>query len=127
MGRPEEEVTAIGRAEILDTAKQYVTQDRQATHGKPEDSFGRISGYWSAHLKREVTRQDVAVMMTLLKVARLEANPENSDNWWWTDEAEKRVEVSGSRNLRSGLKSRSKAWSQPKNLDHLEVSVVVKS
>ena len=54
-------------------------------------------------------------------------DPENSDNWWWTDEAEKRVEVSGSRNLRSGLKSRSKAWSQPKNLDHLEVSVVVKS
>ena len=56
MGRPEEEVTAVGRAEILDTAKQYVTKDRQSTHGKPEDSFGRISEYWSAHLKREVTR-----------------------------------------------------------------------
>lgn len=81
MGRPEEEVTAVGRAEILDTAKQYVTKDRQATHGKPEDSFGRIGEYWSAHLKREVTRQDVAVMMTLLKVARLDANPDNPDNW----------------------------------------------
>ena len=81
MGRPEEEVTAVGRAEILDTAKQYVTKDRQSTHGKPEDSFGRISEYWSAHLKREVTRQDVAVMMTLLKVARFDANPDNPDNW----------------------------------------------
>ena len=81
MDRREEEVTAVGRAEILDTAKQYVTKDRQATHGKPEDSFGRIGEYWSAHLKREVTRQDVAVMMTLLKVARLDANPENPDNW----------------------------------------------
>ena len=81
MGGREEEVTAIGRAEILDTAKQYVTKDRQATHGKPEDSFGRIGEYWTAHLKREITNQDVAVMMTLLKIARLDANPENLDNW----------------------------------------------
>jgi|TARA_R110000744_G_scaffold367386_1_gene476860 capsule polysaccharide export protein KpsE/RkpR len=71
----------VSRADILDTAKQYVTQDRQNTHGKPEDSFSRIAAYWSVYLEGEVTSKDVAVMMTMLKLARLDANPTNADNW----------------------------------------------
>jgi|TARA_R110001632_G_scaffold198958_5_gene321330 hypothetical protein len=69
------------RATILDTAKQYVTNDRQNTHGKPEDSFSRIADYWSAYLKEEITPKDVAIMMTLLKIARIDANASNVDNW----------------------------------------------
>lgn len=69
------------RAEILDTAKEYVTQDRQATHGKPENTFGLIAAYWSAHLDTKITAVDVCAMMGLLKLARAKQNPANSDNW----------------------------------------------
>ena len=32
----------MNRAEVLDTAKGYVTQDRAADHGDMEDNFGEI-------------------------------------------------------------------------------------
>lgn len=69
------------RAQLLDTAKELVTRDRNATHGEPEDTFGLIAAYWSAHLDREITSADVAIMMNLMKCARLKANPSNPDNW----------------------------------------------
>lgn len=69
------------RAQLLDTAKELVTRDRNATHGEPEDTFGLIAAYWSAHLDREITSADVAIMMNLMKCARLRANPRNPDNW----------------------------------------------
>lgn len=69
------------RAQLLDTAKELVTRDRNATHGEPEDTFGLIAAYWSAHLDRPITSADVAIMMNLMKCARLKANPSNSDNW----------------------------------------------
>lgn len=69
------------RARILDTAKQAVTKDRQAAHGKPEDTFGLIAAYWSAHLDTAVTAADVATMMALLKLARSKSNPAYQDNW----------------------------------------------
>jgi hypothetical protein len=41
------------RSEILDTAREYVTQDRAATHGDAERNFNLIADYWSAHLDAE--------------------------------------------------------------------------
>lgn len=70
----------MNRAEILDTAKEFITKDRQATHGSAEDNFGLIAAYWSAHLGRNIKPHDVAVMMTLLKLARAKANPKHVDN-----------------------------------------------
>ena len=69
------------RQDILDTACRYVTQDRNATHGNPEDSFGLIAAYWSAHLDHPISAADVAVMMTLLKLARIKTTPEHLDSW----------------------------------------------
>lgn len=69
------------RDDILDTAKEYVTKDRAATHGNLEDNFGLIAAYWSAHLGRNIKAHDVAVMMTLLKLARAKSNPKHTDNW----------------------------------------------
>lgn len=69
------------RAEILDTAKEYVTKDRAATHGDAEKNFGLIATYWSAHLDAIVTATDVAVMMTLFKLARAKGNISNPENW----------------------------------------------
>lgn len=71
----------MNRAAILDTAKGYVTQDRNVTHGEPEETFALIAAYWSAHLGIAVTETDVAALMTLFKLARLKANPTNPENW----------------------------------------------
>ena len=71
----------VTRSEILDTAREYVTQDRAATHGDAERNFNLIADYWSAHLDLNITASDVAVMMTLLKIARINSNPCNEDNW----------------------------------------------
>ena len=71
----------MNRSEILDTAKQYVNVDRAGTHGDAESNFGLIAAYWSAHLNVSIRAHDVAVMMTLMKLARARSNPKHTDNW----------------------------------------------
>jgi hypothetical protein len=68
------------RGEILDTAKHYVMVDRANTHGDAEANFGLIAAYWSAHLNKNIKPHDVAVMMTLLKLARMKSNPSHIDS-----------------------------------------------
>ena len=70
------------RADILDTAKEYVTKDRAADHGDMEDNFRTIASYWNTHLGIDfIEPQDVAVMMTMLKLARIRQNEKHLDNW----------------------------------------------
>lgn len=69
------------RAELLDTVAEVVGKDRQATHGRPEDSFTRIARLWSAYLDFDVQPHDVAALMALLKLARIRENPAHDDNW----------------------------------------------
>ena len=77
-----EETTVMGRAKILDTAKDYVTRDRAADHGSMEDNFQTVATYWNAHLGIDwIEPQDVAVMMTMLKLARIRQNEHHLDNW----------------------------------------------
>ena len=71
----------MNRSQILDTAKQIITKDRAATHGDAENSFDTIAKYWSVHLDIPITKEDVAVMMALLKAARIKTNPTHIDNW----------------------------------------------
>ena len=59
---------------------QYVMVDRQQDHGRPEDSFELIAQFWSSYLGIEVKDYQVAVMMGLLKIARMKFNPSNEDN-----------------------------------------------
>lgn len=69
------------RKTILDAAEKCVCHDRQDTHGKPEDSFGDIADLWAAYKGVEFDPFDVAMMMSLLKVARAKANPQHTDNY----------------------------------------------
>ena len=78
---PEKQGTTITRGQVLDTAKEYVTKDRAADHGNMEDNFSTIGKYWSVHLGVDVSATDVAVMMSLLKAARIKSNPTHPDNW----------------------------------------------
>ena len=75
------EPRSYSRGDILDTAKEYVTKDRAADHGDMEDNFQRIAEFWSVHLDQLIDAHDVAVMMTLLKVARIKSNPYHMDNF----------------------------------------------
>lgn len=71
---------ATTRRAILEAAADVVCRDRQATHGNPESTFGRIAEYWSVYLHREVTAFDVAEMMQLFKTARIDGNPTHLDS-----------------------------------------------
>jgi hypothetical protein len=75
------EPRSYSRGDILDTAKEYVTKDRAADHGDMENNFNMIADYWSLHLEQHIDAHDVAVMMTLLKVARIKSNPKHMDNF----------------------------------------------
>ena len=74
-------MTKYTRTEILDTAKQYVNKDRASEHGDMESNLTTIAELWGVYLERHVDPSDVAVMMTMLKIARIKSNPRNADNW----------------------------------------------
>jgi hypothetical protein len=75
----------MNRSEILDTAKEYVTRDRAATHGDAEDNFTQVAEAWtwwlSERLSAPLTAYDVAQMMSLFKKARAKANKAHLDNF----------------------------------------------
>ncbi len=71
----------MNRAEILDTAKEYVTKDRAATHGDMENNLTAIANLWSIYLDTLIKPHDVGAMMAMLKIARIKSNPKNHDNW----------------------------------------------
>ena len=81
-GKPPEEGTYT-RSSVLDTAKQYVTKDREATHGDMEDNFESIGMLWEQYFDYgwSFSPADVAVMMALLKIARLKSSKDNPDNY----------------------------------------------
>ena len=76
----------ITKEELLDRAKATVA-DRGLNYGKPEDNFARIARYWNVHLQNRygepsaIDAVDVALMMNLMKVARLDNEPRHLDSW----------------------------------------------
>ena len=62
------------REEILSEAKKCVCGGRDYDYGTPEDSFGLIADLWSVYKCVEITPKDVAIMMCLLKVARIKTS-----------------------------------------------------
>jgi len=84
-------VKANVRAQTLAAALSAVNGSRQASYAGPEENFLRIARLWNAHLvnagiisevqERAIGVQDVAIMMGLVKDARLAFNPEHLDSW----------------------------------------------
>lgn len=80
------------KQDILQTALAAVG-DRGLNYGKPENNFKRIADLWNVHLINRYAESstagelptldphDVAMMMVLMKVARLENTPEHLDSW----------------------------------------------
>lgn len=61
------------RSDILTSARACVCGQREHDYGAPENSFSLIANLWSAYMGHEYTAKDVAIMMALLKVARIKA------------------------------------------------------
>ena len=59
------------RKEVLEAAAKIVCGERQTNYGKPENSFRQIAELWRAYLHIAITPTDVAMMMSLLKIARI--------------------------------------------------------
>ena len=69
----------MNRAEILEAARVCVCGEREHDYGTPEDSFALIAKLWTAYTGTKFNSKDVAIMMALLKVARIRAsNKEDS-------------------------------------------------
>lgn len=69
------------RKEILDKAVEIVCGHREQDYGSPEDNFGMIANLWSVWLGVDVTAIDVAMMMTLMKTARIKTGTMTEDSF----------------------------------------------
>lgn len=69
----------MNRFEIFEEAKRLTATDRQEKYGTPYNNHRRIANLWSAYLDQEITPEQVAIMMVLMKVARSmqEHHPDN--------------------------------------------------
>lgn len=72
---------------IISQAYNIVEGARQLNYGAPEDNFARIAALWETYLiKRKdqtlftIDAHDVAMMMVLMKIARLMNTPNHWDS-----------------------------------------------
>lgn len=68
---------------ILQEATDLIYGDREETYGEPHVNLERIAGLWNAYLDDAnvlLGAEDVALMMILLKVARLKHTPDHRDS-----------------------------------------------
>lgn len=70
------------RTEALATALTCICGDRDEQYGSPEDNFHQIAQLWSAYLHEDICEEDVAILMTLFKIARLQGSCYKSHDSW---------------------------------------------
>ena len=74
---------------LCEKALRMINGKRQDQYGDPEDSFGLIAEYWSTYIGSMVLHdfniclesKDVAHMMVLLKIARMQGKENKEDNY----------------------------------------------
>lgn len=59
------------REEILRQAVKCVCENRDNQYSPPENNFSTIAEFWSTYLSYDISSIDVAIMMALLKIARI--------------------------------------------------------
>ena len=67
--------------EMLNIADKLVSGDRAQEYGEKKTMHHNIARLWSAYLNTDVTGHDVALMMTLLKMARTKAGNVTEDTY----------------------------------------------
>jgi hypothetical protein len=78
------------RKEILTEAERCVCTDREQQYGTPKNNFRLIAHLWEPYLKAKcvspgsdvcINPEDVAVMMALLKIARIATGKFKDDSY----------------------------------------------
>lgn len=75
------------RQSLLEEAMTIVNGPRNTSYGAAEDNFERIAAHWRVFLKNRfdvdlpLTAGDVGIIMALMKIARLEFDPDHYDSW----------------------------------------------
>lgn len=69
------------RADILRTAEKCVCGQREQDYGSPENNFQVIADLWNAYIPANFTATDVAMMMALLKIARIKSGTATEDSF----------------------------------------------
>jgi hypothetical protein len=78
---PSKEYPVNVRDEIIDTAKGLISGDRHNTYGDASDDFTRTGKMWEQVLGVEVSPEQVALCMLLVKVSRLTNTHTHRDSW----------------------------------------------
>ena len=71
----------MNRPECLEKAKEIVMGQREKEYNSPENSFASIASLWSAYKGTDFTPTDVAMMMSLLKIARIRTGTATEDSF----------------------------------------------
>lgn len=74
------------QSKTLREADKIIHGERQDQYGKPEDSFLKVAELWNAYIRNKrsftcnLNEKDVALMMTLFKIAREQGTGHKEDN-----------------------------------------------
>lgn len=75
----------MDRKEVLDAAAKACLITRSAQYSHPKDAFFSISKLWNTwygiRKPGEFNAVDVAMMLAMVKQARLSSNPTHEDSW----------------------------------------------
>lgn len=71
----------MNREQCLGKAKECVTGKRTQDYGVVENSFEEIARLWTAYYDSRFTAMDVAMMMALLKIARIHTGTATEDSF----------------------------------------------
>ena len=77
----------MDRKQTLLEAEKCVCQNRQDEYGSAEDNFKIVADLWNAYLdgcsdgNEDINAHDVAIMMCLLKIARIASGQAKADNY----------------------------------------------
>ena len=77
----ENQTTGQRAGAICATAADLVNNDRNAIYGDAEQNFTETGALWAVVFGHEVTAEQVAICMALVKVARLITTPNHADSW----------------------------------------------
>jgi len=70
---------------VNETAHSIIHGDREKTYGHPAKNLNVIASFWNVYLAaipkdKQLTAEDVCIMMSLLKTARLANDPKHLDS-----------------------------------------------
>ena len=71
----------MNRANCLKKADECVNGKREQDYGSPESNFLSIAKLWSAYYGVPFSPTDVAMMMALLKIARIQTGTATEDSF----------------------------------------------